>query len=258
MAQRVVRGIALRFHDRGTRRGWVVSSAPRPHFTPGKDPVPILQEAGCAPAPVWTGGKSRPHRDSIPDRPARSQSLYRLSCPAHFKTRTPPKSVINRPKYQLRYQVDWTLQSWEAGRGHTAFRGILPLPARNITEKDETFNQDDWRLGRDNPGASRIEANRVTARQNLLNSDKAGRNKQRWVYRVLMVLRRFTGTSKIFTALVTSRVNMVSIHHITWNSTYKNFSPHNLQFKPHVIPYYFHSWGDGWGTGFDIQGLRFV
>jgi len=28
-------------------------------------------------------GKSRPHRDSIPHRPARSQSLYRLSYPAH-------------------------------------------------------------------------------------------------------------------------------------------------------------------------------
>ena len=48
----------------------MVSSTPRPHFTPGIDPVPILQEAGWAPGPVWTGGKSRPHRDSIPDRPA--------------------------------------------------------------------------------------------------------------------------------------------------------------------------------------------
>jgi len=57
----------------------VVSSKPRPHFVPGKDQVPILQEDGWAPEPVWTGGKSRPHRDSIPDRPARSQSLYRLS-----------------------------------------------------------------------------------------------------------------------------------------------------------------------------------
>jgi len=27
----------------------VVSSTPRPQFTPGKDPVPILQEAGWAP-----------------------------------------------------------------------------------------------------------------------------------------------------------------------------------------------------------------
>jgi len=56
VAQRVGRGIALLFHDRSTRRGWVPSSTPRPHFTPGKDPVPILQEAGWAPGPVWTGG----------------------------------------------------------------------------------------------------------------------------------------------------------------------------------------------------------
>ena len=68
----VGRGIALPFHDRGTRRGWVVSSTPRPHFTPAKDPVPVLQEAGWVPGPAWTGGKSHPHRDSIPDRPARS------------------------------------------------------------------------------------------------------------------------------------------------------------------------------------------
>ena len=47
--------------------------------TPGKDPVPNLQEAGWTPGPVWTGGKSRPHRNSIPDRLARSKSLYRLS-----------------------------------------------------------------------------------------------------------------------------------------------------------------------------------
>ena len=79
VAQRMGRGIALLFRDRGTRRGWVVSSKPRPHFTPGKDPVPILLEAGWVPGPVWTDGKSRPHRDSIPDCPARSQSLYRLS-----------------------------------------------------------------------------------------------------------------------------------------------------------------------------------
>ena len=34
MTQRADRGKALLFHDRGTRRGWVVSSTPRPHFTP--------------------------------------------------------------------------------------------------------------------------------------------------------------------------------------------------------------------------------
>ena len=36
VAQRVGRGIALLFHDRGTRRWWVVSSTPQTHFTPGE------------------------------------------------------------------------------------------------------------------------------------------------------------------------------------------------------------------------------
>jgi len=84
VAQRVGRGIALLFHDRGTRSGWVVSSTPRPHFTPGKGPV---QEAGWALGPVWTGEISRYNRDTIPDRPARSQSLYRLSYRAHKYTK---------------------------------------------------------------------------------------------------------------------------------------------------------------------------
>ena len=75
VAQRVGRGIALLFHDCGTRRGWVVSSKPRPHFATGKDPVPILQEARWVPGPVWTGGKSRPHRNSMPDRPGRSLQI---------------------------------------------------------------------------------------------------------------------------------------------------------------------------------------
>ena len=82
VAQRVGRDIAILFHDRGTRRGWVVSSTPRPDFTPGKDPVHIAQEAEWAQGPVWTGGKSLPHWDSIPDHPALSQSLYWLNNPA--------------------------------------------------------------------------------------------------------------------------------------------------------------------------------
>ena len=62
----------------------MVSSTPQPHFTPGKDPVPILQEDGWAPGPVWTGGKSRPHRDSIPDRPAGSSVTIPTELPAHL------------------------------------------------------------------------------------------------------------------------------------------------------------------------------
>jgi hypothetical protein len=48
-------------------------------FTPGEDPVPIVQEAGWAPGPVWTGA---PSGIRSPDRPDRSESLYRLRYPA--------------------------------------------------------------------------------------------------------------------------------------------------------------------------------
>jgi len=49
---------------------------------PGTDLVPIVQEAGWAPGPVWTGAENfAPTGIRSPDRPARSQSLYRLSYP---------------------------------------------------------------------------------------------------------------------------------------------------------------------------------
>jgi len=60
VTQRVGRGLALLFHDRGTRRRWVVSSTPRPHFTLEKDPVPFLQEAG------WTQGRSERAENLVP------------------------------------------------------------------------------------------------------------------------------------------------------------------------------------------------
>jgi hypothetical protein len=89
-AYRGSRGIALPFHDHGTRRGWGVTVTPWPLFTPGKDPVPVVQETGWAPGPVWTGAENlTPTGIRSPDRPARSQSLYRLSyrAPLHL-TRT--------------------------------------------------------------------------------------------------------------------------------------------------------------------------
>ena len=61
-ARRRSRVIALLFLDHGTRRGLGVSVTPRPLFTSGKDPVPILQEAGWAPGSenlVPTGIRSR-------------------------------------------------------------------------------------------------------------------------------------------------------------------------------------------------------
>ena len=45
VAQRVGRGVALLFHDRGTRRGWVVSSTPRT-LPPGKTRYPFYRRMG--------------------------------------------------------------------------------------------------------------------------------------------------------------------------------------------------------------------
>jgi hypothetical protein len=72
-AYRGSRGIALPFLDHGTRREWGVSVTPQPLFTPGKDTVPIVQEAGWAPGPVSTGAENlAPTGIRSPDCPARS------------------------------------------------------------------------------------------------------------------------------------------------------------------------------------------
>ena len=113
VAQRVGRGIALLFHDRGTRRGWVVSSTPRPHFTPGKDTVPILQEAEWAPGPVWTGGKSRPNRDSIPNRPARSSVAIPTELPSPPILHSMFKKKSHTRKNQLMEEECQIIPLWQ-------------------------------------------------------------------------------------------------------------------------------------------------
>jgi hypothetical protein len=54
--------------------GWVMNATPQPLY-PQKDPVPIVQEAG-----FWTGAENLALTGiRSPDRPVRSESLYRLS-----------------------------------------------------------------------------------------------------------------------------------------------------------------------------------
>jgi hypothetical protein len=85
MSHRGSRGIALPFLYHGTRRGWGVSVMPWLLFTPGKDPIPIVQEAGWDPGTVWTDVENlTPTGIRSLDRPARSQSLYWLQYPAHY------------------------------------------------------------------------------------------------------------------------------------------------------------------------------
>ena len=103
MAHRGSRGIALSFHDHGARRGWGVSVTSRPLFTPGKDPVPIVQEAGWAPGLVWTGAENlAPTGIRSPDRPACSQSLYRLHYLAHLNC-----NIVHKKQKSLLIHKGW-------------------------------------------------------------------------------------------------------------------------------------------------------
>jgi hypothetical protein len=70
------------FFNLGARWEWAVNVTPRPLYSRETNPVPIVQEAG------WTQNRSGRVRKispktgiRFPDRPARSESLYRLSYP---------------------------------------------------------------------------------------------------------------------------------------------------------------------------------
>ena len=94
-AHRRSRGIALSFLDHGTRRWWRISVTPRPLFAPGKDPVPIVQEAGWVPGPVCTGAENLTSMGiRSPDRPARSQSLYRLHLFSDATSKMYPSATV--------------------------------------------------------------------------------------------------------------------------------------------------------------------
>ena len=60
------------------------ASRPSRSLPPGKDLVPIVQDVGWAPGSVWTGAENFALTGiRLPDRPARSPSLYPLRYPAH-------------------------------------------------------------------------------------------------------------------------------------------------------------------------------
>jgi hypothetical protein len=55
------------------------------HLTHGKDPVPIVQEAGWASGPVWTGAENLASTGiQSPDHPALRQSLVGISRTQNF------------------------------------------------------------------------------------------------------------------------------------------------------------------------------
>ena len=106
--------------DHGTRREWGVSVAPRPLFTHRKDPVPIEQEAGLFPGPLWTGAENfTPTGIRSPDRLACSQLLYWIRYPAHKFCMVVP-NICGSSEWNLLYVIllapgilKWFLDFWK-------------------------------------------------------------------------------------------------------------------------------------------------
>ena len=78
---------------------------PRPLFTPGKDPVPIVQEVGWAPGPDWTGAENL--------APTGIQSLTVQPVASHYTqyATRPTKILIFLPGFepQTVEPVAWSL-----------------------------------------------------------------------------------------------------------------------------------------------------
>ena len=83
--------------------GWSTPCLGR--FTPRKDPVPIVQEAGWATESAWRGAENLPPTGiRFPDRPASSKSLYRLSNPGQLVYVRTHKYMVTRC-YGSQYMV---------------------------------------------------------------------------------------------------------------------------------------------------------
>ena len=100
-------------------------------MSPGKDPVPIVDEVGWAPGPVWTGAENlSPTGIRSPDRPARSQSLYRLHYPAHVRV---TNFFLLCDKHLVSFQhCDWKTNGSETKcreDGYTVSGRVCPLLA---------------------------------------------------------------------------------------------------------------------------------
>jgi hypothetical protein len=77
-ASKAQKGVKARFYSFFNLGASLGVSGQRQAPNAETDPVPIVQEAGWAPGPVWTGAENlAPHRDSIPG----PSTPYRVAIP---------------------------------------------------------------------------------------------------------------------------------------------------------------------------------
>jgi hypothetical protein len=109
------------------------ASRPGRSLPPGKTRYPLHRRLGGSRVGLDRRGKSRSHRDSIPDRPSRSQSVYRLSYRAHHHSR--PNTKFRMYKFRTSWDethrevngrhvsLPSSLQEFPAGLGFVTIYG---------------------------------------------------------------------------------------------------------------------------------------
>jgi hypothetical protein len=138
MAHRGSRGIALPFVDHGTRRGWGVSVTPQPLFTPGKDLYPLYR---WAPGPILTGAENlAPTMIQSPDRPARSQLLYRLHYPAHIRAVNLMIIYNEILSIEDTFSLDWTvIKYFQSGHYEYVLRQTVFVADMSLSSSKENM-----------------------------------------------------------------------------------------------------------------------
>jgi hypothetical protein len=137
-AHRESRGIALLYFNLGTRSGLGVSVTLRPHLTPGKEPVPIIQEAGWASGPVWTSVENlAPTWVRSPDRPARRRSLNR------YAARPPRRFLIDLKNALMRYGKEWKVGMCKYFTGNCHYKFVEIIQEYSVREGNAICNERD-------------------------------------------------------------------------------------------------------------------
>jgi hypothetical protein len=126
-------GVALLFPNLGARRGCVVSTMPRPLYLRER-PGTHCTEGWVGPGPVWTCVKNlAPTGIRSPDRPARSQSLHRLSYPAHILLYYRYENIKKSHNYFIvLFDISCLLcESYTLGTVRPIYRTCTPLPSKH-------------------------------------------------------------------------------------------------------------------------------
>ena len=113
----------------------MVNATPRPFYPRGETRYPIVQEAGWAPEQVWTAAENlAPTGIRSPGRPARSDSMYRLSYPVPFNDsngKAVPLQAWSGPEGSRKLRFPDFMTTAQDGGKVVSLKHRPPLPSGN-------------------------------------------------------------------------------------------------------------------------------